>query len=81
MKDLKKYKRYKIQALIAVIIYGIILSSVIMRSVKTADSPLVMLPLVVIWVVFYISYVELKIKVEILEELKKEKSNKSSKQN
>jgi len=81
MKDLKKYKHNKIQALITLIIFGIMLLIYIMRVAQADDSQLVAFLLVVTWVVIYISYVELKIKVEILEELRKEKSDKSNKEN
>lgn len=80
MKDIKTYKHRKIQALITVIVFGIMLFIHMMRSTKPSGSP-VIFPALVVWLVIYIGYVELKIKVEILEELKKEKANKSDKKN
>ncbi len=41
MKDIKTYKHRKIQALITLIVFGIVLFIHMMRSTKSSDSPVI----------------------------------------
>lgn len=54
---------------------------IIMRLIKLGNLQLAGVPVVVVWLMFYVKYVNLKTKVEILEELRKEGMNKPNKEN
>lgn len=81
MDIIKKYKRQSICSLIASIVFLFVTLSVIMQFGKLDHIELVSLVLVLIWVTLHIHYVKLRTKIEILEELRKEESNKTNKEN
>jgi uncharacterized membrane protein len=81
MDKIKKYKRQSIYSLIASIVFLIVTVNVIMQFGKLGHIELVSLVLVLAWVTLHIDYVKLRTKIEILEELRKEESNKQNKEN
>jgi len=81
MDKIKKYKLHSIYYLIGLAVLGIMLFSIIMRLIKLGNYHAVGVPVVVVWLMFYVNYVNLKTRVEILEEVKKEKSDKSTREN
>lgn len=81
MDKIKKYKRQSIYSLIVFAVLGLILFCIIIRLIKLGNLQLAGVPAVVVWLMFYVNYVNLKTKVEILEELRKEESNKPNKDN
>lgn len=81
MDKIKKYKRQSIYSLIVFVVLGLILFCIIMRLIKLGNLQLAGVPGVAVWLMFYVQYVNLKTKVEILEELRKEESNKTNKEN
>jgi hypothetical protein len=85
MDKIKKYRRQSIRWLIAWLVLGVTLFYTGMRTAKLGNVQLgvqfTMTGLGAIWVMFYVGYVNLKTKVEILEELRKEKNNKPNEDN
>lgn len=81
MDKIKKYKVQSIYYLIVLAVLGIVLLGIIMRLIKLGNYHAGGVPVVVVWLMFYVNYVNLKTRVEILEEVKKEKSDKSNREN
>jgi len=81
MDKIKKYKIQSIYSLIVFTVLGLILFCIITRLIKMGNLQLAGVPVIVVWLMFYVRYVNLKTKVEILEELRKEESNKQNKEN
>ncbi len=81
MDKIKKYKRQSIYSLIVFAVLGLILFCIIIRLIKLGNFQLTGVPVVAVWLMFYVNYVNLKTKVEILEELQKEELNKPNKEN
>ena len=81
MDKKKKYKLQSIYYLIGLAVLGIMLFGIIMRLIKLGNYHAAGVPAVVVWLMFYVNYANLKTKVEILEEVKKEKSDKSNREN
>jgi hypothetical protein len=81
MDKIKKYKRQSIYSLIVFAVLGLILFCIIIWLIKLGNLQLAGVPGVVVLLMFYVNYVNLKTKVEILEELRKEESNKPNKEN
>jgi hypothetical protein len=79
--DKKKYKLQSIYYLIGLAVLGIMLFSIIMRLINLGNYHAAGVPAVVVWLMFYVNYANLKTKVEILEGVKKEKSDKSTREN
>jgi hypothetical protein len=71
MDRIDKHRRKSIQYLISFIAVGIPFFLAIMRYVKIGAGEVVMIPLAILWVMFYVNYLNLKTKVEILTELEK----------
>jgi hypothetical protein len=71
MDRIDKHRRKSIQYLISFIAVGIGFFLAIMQYVKIGADEVVMIPLAVLWVMFYVNYLNLKTKVEILTELEK----------
>ena len=74
MDDAKKYRHKLIGWLIGWIVIGIMVFGVVILYIRAGNYEISTL-LLAVWVIFYVEYASLKTKVEILEELKKEKSD------
>jgi len=79
MKNIKKSKRKSLRRSLSLIILGVILYGIIIQHIRLGHYELIAVLLVASWLMLYIHHVELRIKDEILEELKKEKNDKSNK--
>jgi hypothetical protein len=71
MDRIEIYRRKSVQYLISFIAVGIVFFLAIMRYVKIGAGEVVVIPLAIAWVMFYVNYLNLKTKVEILTELEK----------
>ena len=80
MDKITKYRRQSIYFLIVFAVLGLILFCIIMRLIKLGNLQLAGVPVIVVWLMFYVKYVNLKTKVEFLEELRKEGMNKPNKE-
>jgi amino acid transporter len=73
MDKIKKYKRQSLYWLIAMIVVGIMVYSIFMQFIRLGNTGLVTLPLLLtltVWIVSYVEYTALKIKIEILNEIR-----------
>jgi len=74
MDKIKKYKRELLYRLITMSIVGILIVVVIIRD--TGNPGLTTSLFLTTWIMFYIEYIKLKTKIEILNEIRGEEHNK-----